>query len=105
MGTSRAPRQPGNAREAGPCLHCRGGETPTAFALVLGSWRNELPFLRVERSRQPFSWMAHTHFTLSSRRSHAFASFQSRFTVSDDTPSTSAASSTVSPPKNRNSTT
>ncbi len=40
-----------------------------------------------------------------SRRSHAFASFQSRFTVSVDTPRTSAVSSTVNPPKNRNSTT
>ena len=49
--------------------------------------------------------VAQTHFTFSSRRSHAFASFQSRLTVSADTRSTSAVSSTVSPPKNRNSTT
>jgi hypothetical protein len=41
----------------------------------------------------------------SSRRNHAFASFQSRFTVSLDTARTSAVSSTVNPPKNRNSTT
>ena len=42
---------------------------------------------------------------LSSRSSHSLASFQSRFTVSGDTFSASAVSSTLSPPKNRSSTT
>ena len=37
----------------------------------------------------------------SSRRSHAFASFQSRITVSGETCSASAVSSTLNPPKNR----
>ena len=41
----------------------------------------------------------------SSRRSHAFASLQSRLTVSGETLSTSAVSSIPSPPKNRSSTT
>ena len=41
----------------------------------------------------------------SSRISHAFASRQSRITVSGDTPSAAAVSSTVRPPKNRISTT
>ena len=40
---------------------------------------------------------------LSSRRSHALARRHSRFAVPDDTPSTSAASSIVSPPKNLSS--
>jgi len=39
----------------------------------------------------------------SSRSSHSFASRQSRLTVSDETWSTSAVSSTLKPPKNRNS--
>src|SRR5881392_1229334 len=43
--------------------------------------------------------------TLNSRRSHAFASFQSCITVSGETFSTSAVSSTLSPPKKRSSTT
>jgi hypothetical protein len=42
---------------------------------------------------------------VSSRRSQALASFQSRFMVSGDTPRTSAVSSTSSPPKKRSSTT
>lgn len=41
----------------------------------------------------------------SSRISHAFANFQSRITVSGETFSTSAVSSTLRPPKNRSSTT
>src|SRR6185295_10087469 len=41
---------------------------------------------------------------LNSVRSHALASFQSRMTVSTDTLTTSAVSSTLSPPKKRNST-
>ena len=42
-------------------------------------------------------------YRLSSRSSHAFASFQSRMTVSTDTLRTVAVSSTLSPPKNRSS--
>ena len=42
---------------------------------------------------------------LSSRRSHSFAVRQSRATVSTETPSTAAVSSTFKPPKNRSSTT
>src|SRR5438876_9593710 len=42
---------------------------------------------------------------LSSRSSHALASFQSRITVSGDTCRATAVSSTVSPPKKRSSTT
>ena len=41
----------------------------------------------------------------SSRVSQVFANFQSRMTVSGDTFSTSAVSSTLKPPKNRSSTT
>src|SRR2546425_6859180 len=52
----------------------------------------------------PAFWGRHSGF-LSSRNSHAFASRQSRLTVSPDTSSTSAVSSMVKPPKNRNSTT
>ena len=42
---------------------------------------------------------------LNSRKSHTFANFQSRITVSAETPRASAVSSTLSPPKKRSSTT
>ena len=45
------------------------------------------------------------HYLLSSRANHARARRQSRMTVWGDTPNASAASSTLNPPKNRNSTT
>lgn len=59
----------------------------------------------IHRSRSPRHRSTLHRCDLSSRRSQALASFQSRFTVSDETPRTSAVSSTVSPPKNRSSTT
>ena len=45
------------------------------------------------------------HFFLISLVNHAFASFQSRMTVCGETAKTSALSSTLRPPKKRNSTT
>ena len=55
---------------------------------------------RVRRQLESVSWPR-----LISRRSQAFAVFQSRMTVSGETFKTSAVSSTVRPPKNLNSTT
>ncbi len=47
--------------------------------------------------------LALTSFAFESRKSQSFARRQSRFTVSFDTCSTSAVSSTLNPPKNRSS--
>ena len=63
-----------------------------------------LPSSAVYSRRRPFpSGLPRAPWSRNSRCSHAFASFQSRITVSTDTFKTEAVSSTLSPPKNRSS--
>ena len=73
--------------------------------------RGALARVAVERSvaevfdAPPALGVCHRRSPSSSRSNQSFASRQSRLTVSGDTWSTSAVSSTLKPPKNRNSTT
>ena len=95
---ARASRESTSRRsDASPPQPSRNQASRSGASTASAAWnrRSTRPSARASRPSSP----------LSSRRSQTFASCQSRFTVSGDTFSASAVSWTVSPPKNRSSTT
>src|SRR5439155_8068998 len=96
------------------CVHQQRFHVASQRLVSFARGRHERrPFTRIAVERgvadlvdaPPVICLRHGSSPSSSRSSHSFARRQSRLTVSDETLSTSAVSSTVKPPKNRNSTT